>query len=58
MTGNLVLPDERKVDILCPSTFGGARVMVDILYLVEKLRRKTDRDIWKAVRPYSDHLPS
>ena len=32
--------------------------MVDILYLVEKLRRKTDCDIWKAVRPYSDHLPS
>jgi len=35
MTENLVLPDEKKVDILYPSKCGGARVMVDILYLVE-----------------------
>jgi hypothetical protein len=35
MTGNLVLRDERKLDILYPSKFGGARVMVDILYLAK-----------------------
>jgi hypothetical protein len=54
----LVLQDERRVGILYPSKFGGGKVMVDILNLVEKLRRKTDREIWKAVRLFSDHLPS
>jgi hypothetical protein len=36
----LVLPNERKVNILYPSNFGGEWVMVGILNLVEKLRRE------------------